>query len=70
MHLVVPAALVGARSVGGLAHDAVAAEAAGALEQRGVAGPTTAPPSAVVRFLVGKNENVVTSARLPTGSPR
>ena len=30
---------------------------------------TTAPPSAVVRFLVGKNENVVTSAREPTGTP-
>ena len=30
---------------------------------------TTAPPSAVVRFLVGKNENVVTSASDPTGVP-
>ena len=33
-------------------------------------GETTAPPSAVVRFLVGKNDSVVTSARSPTGRPR
>ena len=30
---------------------------------------TTAPPSAVVRFFVGKKENVVTSASDPTGMP-
>ena len=30
----------------------------------------TAPPSAVVMFLVGKNENVVRSASVPTGRPR
>ena len=32
-------------------------------------GATTAPPSAVVRFFVGKKENVVTSASDPTGRP-
>jgi len=29
----------------------------------------TAPPSAVVRFFGGKNENVVRSASVPTGRP-
>ena len=69
VHLLVPGALVRVAQLVAVAHQADVVEPRGPRCQGSGSDVATAPPSAVVMFLVGKKENVVRSASVPTGRP-